>query len=51
MQKIMITEGAGSVGSHLCDRLLKDGQDVLSVDNFFTGSKINVRHEGVNNFV
>lgn len=44
MQKIMISGGAGFVGSHLCDRLLKDGHDVLCVDNFFTGSKINVRH-------
>ena len=44
MQRIMITGGAGFVGSHLCDRLLKDGHDVLCVDNFFTGSKVNVRH-------
>lgn len=40
----MITGGAGFVGSHLCDRLLKDGHDVLCIDNFFTGSKVNVRH-------
>jgi len=38
----MITGGAGFVGSHLCDRLLKDGHDVLCVDNYFTGSKANV---------
>ena len=44
MQRIMITGGAGFVGSHLCDRLLKDGHDVLCVDNFFTGSKENVSH-------
>jgi UDP-glucuronate decarboxylase len=44
MQRIMITGGAGFVGSHLCDRLLKDGHDVLCVDNFFTGSKANVSH-------
>lgn len=40
----MITGGAGFVGSHLCDRLLKEGHDVLCVDNFFTGSKANVSH-------
>lgn len=44
MQRIMITGGAGFVGSHLCDRLLKEGHDVLCVDNFFTGSKVNVSH-------
>ena len=44
MQRIMITGGAGFVGSHLCDRLLKDKHDVLCVDNFFTGSKVNVSH-------
>lgn len=40
----MITGGAGFVGSHLSDRLLKEGHDVLCVDNFFTGSKANVSH-------
>jgi UDP-glucuronate decarboxylase len=44
MQRIMITGGAGFVGSHLCDRLLNEGHDVLCVDNFFTGSKVNVSH-------
>ena len=44
MQRIMITGGAGFVGSHLCDRLLTEGHDVLCVDNFFTGSKANVSH-------
>lgn len=38
----MVTGGAGFLGSHLCDRLLKDGHDVLCVDNFFTGSKDNI---------
>ena len=42
--RILITGGAGFVGSHLCDRLIKDGQDVLCVDNFFTGSKTNIAH-------
>jgi UDP-glucuronate decarboxylase len=44
MKRILITGGAGFLGSHLCDRLIKDGQDVLCVDNFFTGSKANVAH-------
>jgi UDP-glucuronate decarboxylase len=42
--KILVTGGAGFLGSHLCDRLVKDGHDVLCVDNFFTGSKANVAH-------
>jgi UDP-glucuronate decarboxylase len=44
MQRIMITGGAGFIGSHLCDRLIKEGHDVLCVDNFFTGAKANVSH-------
>jgi UDP-glucuronate decarboxylase len=44
MKRILITGGAGFLGSHLCDRLLKDGYDVLCVDNFFTGSKTNIAH-------
>lgn len=43
-KKVLVTGGAGFLGSHLCDRLLKDGRDVLCVDNFFTGSKENVLH-------
>ncbi len=42
--KILVTGGAGFLGSHLCERLLKNGQDVLCVDNFFTGSKENIAH-------
>jgi UDP-glucuronate decarboxylase len=41
---IMVTGGAGFLGSHLCDRLIEQGRDVLCVDNLFTGSKQNVRH-------
>ncbi len=41
---IMVTGGAGFLGSHLCDRLVAAGHDVLCVDNFFTGSKENIRH-------
>jgi len=44
MSKTLVTGGAGLLGSHLCDRLVKDGHDVLCVDNFFTGSKTNVAH-------
>jgi UDP-glucuronate decarboxylase len=44
MKKSLITGGAGFLGSHLCDRLIKDGHDVLCVDNFFTGSRANVAH-------
>lgn len=40
----LITGGAGFLGSHLADRLIADGQDVLCVDNFYTGSKDNIRH-------
>ncbi len=41
---ILITGGAGFLGSHLCDRLIADGHDVLCLDNFFTGSKRNIEH-------
>jgi UDP-glucuronate decarboxylase len=44
MKKILVTGGAGFLGSHLCERLLRDGHDVLCVDNFYTGSKNNVKH-------
>jgi UDP-glucuronate decarboxylase len=42
--KILITGGAGFLGSHLCDALIQKGHDVLCVDNFFTGNKDNVSH-------
>jgi UDP-glucuronate decarboxylase len=41
-KRILITGGAGFLGSHLCERLLADGHDVLCVDNFFTGSRENI---------
>jgi UDP-glucuronate decarboxylase len=44
MKKILVTGGAGFLGSHLCERLLIDGHDVICVDNFFTGSKQNIAH-------
>ena len=43
-RKVMVTGGAGFLGSHLCERLVARGEDVLCVDNFFTGSKRNVEH-------
>lgn len=42
--RILVTGGAGFLGSHLCDKLLKAGCDVLAVDNYFTGSKRNIAH-------
>jgi UDP-glucuronate decarboxylase len=43
-KRVLITGGAGFLGSHLCDRLLADGCDVLCVDNFYSGTKDNVAH-------
>jgi UDP-glucuronate decarboxylase len=42
--RIVVTGGAGFLGSHLCERLVKEGHDVICLDNFFTGSKKNVEH-------
>ncbi len=42
MNRILVTGGAGFLGSHLCDRLIADGADVLCVDNFYTGNKANI---------
>ncbi|MCR5550212.1 MAG: SDR family oxidoreductase [Bacteroidales bacterium] len=44
MKKILVTGGAGFLGSHLCERLLKDGNEVICLDNYFTGSKRNIVH-------
>jgi UDP-glucuronate decarboxylase len=43
-KRVLVTGGAGFIGSHLCESLLARGHDVLCVDNFFTGSKDNIRH-------
>ena len=43
-KRILVTGGAGFLGSHLCERLLADGHDVICVDNFFTGTKDNIAH-------
>lgn len=43
-KKVLITGGAGFIGSHLCERLLNEGNDVLCVDNYFTGVKDNIAH-------
>lgn len=43
-KRTLVTGGAGFLGSHLCERLLHDGRDVLCVDNFFTGSRRNIEH-------
>ncbi|HMV44148.1 MAG TPA: SDR family oxidoreductase [Leptospiraceae bacterium] len=43
-KRILVTGGAGFIGSHLCERLLKEGNEVISVDNYFTGRKKNIAH-------
>jgi len=44
MKKILVTGGAGFIGSHLCERLLNEGNEVICLDNYFTGSKNNIIH-------
>ena len=44
MKRILITGGAGFLGSHLCERLLREGNDIICLDNFFTGNKENIIH-------
>ncbi|MCF0196740.1 MAG: SDR family oxidoreductase [Bacteroidaceae bacterium] len=44
MKRILVTGGAGFIGSHLCERLVREGHDVLAIDNYYTGSKRNVWH-------
>lgn len=43
-RSVLVTGGAGFIGSHLCEKLLKEGNEVVCLDNFFTGSKENIRH-------
>jgi UDP-glucuronate decarboxylase len=43
-KRILVTGGAGFLGSHLCERLLKDGPEILCVDNFFSGARVNISH-------
>jgi UDP-glucuronate decarboxylase len=43
-KRILVTGGAGFIGSHLCEKLLKEGNEVISVDNYFTGRKKNIQH-------
>ena len=42
MKRILVTGGAGFIGSHLCERLLKEGHQVIAVDNYFTGRRENI---------
>lgn len=44
MKRILVTGGAGFIGSHVCERLLNEGNDVICLDNYFTGSKTNIAH-------
>ena len=44
LKKILVTGGAGFIGSHLCERLLNEGNEVICLDNYFTGSKKNILH-------
>ena len=50
MKQILVTGGAGFIGSHLCARLLKEGNYVICLDNFFTGSVKNILHLQQNPF-
>ena len=43
-RRILVTGGAGFLGSHLCERLVADGHEVLCVDNFYTGLRANIAH-------
>jgi UDP-glucuronate decarboxylase len=44
MKRILVTGGAGFIGSHLCERLINEGNDVICLDNYFTGQKSNIEH-------
>ena len=49
-KKILVTGGAGFIGSHLCEKLLNEGHEVISLDNYFTGQKDNIIHLMDNKF-
>ena len=42
--RILVTGGAGFLGSHLCDRLVKEGHEIICIDNFYTGTRSNILH-------
>ena len=44
MKRILVTGGAGFIGSHLCEKLLTEGNEIICLDNYFTGSKQNIKH-------
>jgi len=44
MKRILVTGGAGFIGSHLCERLLDEGKEIICLDNYFTGTKENIEH-------
>src|SRR5690606_14742483 len=44
LMRILVTGGAGFLGSHLCERLLRDGHEVVCIDNLFTGQKVTIAH-------
>ena len=44
MNRVLVTGGAGFLGSNLCDRLIQEGNEVICVDNLYTGNKENIRH-------
>jgi UDP-glucuronate decarboxylase len=50
MKRILVTGGAGFIGSHLCEKLLNEGNEVICLDNYFTGSKANILHLMKNNY-
>ena len=43
-RRVLVTGGAGFLGSHLCDKLLAEGNEVLCIDNFYSGNRENIRH-------
>ena len=43
-KSVLVTGGAGFLGSHLCDRVIADGHDIICVDNLFTGTKADIEH-------